>query len=108
MSPTSSVWPLVLHLAYLPKGRILAFNDWRDFSYGVYIYAFPIQQTLAYLNPGMSLPAMVGLSSAVTLGVAALSWRLIEKRALGLKEDAAAATSRMFDLGLTKIAAIVR
>jgi peptidoglycan/LPS O-acetylase OafA/YrhL len=26
--------PLVLHLAYLPKGRVLAFNDWGDCSYG--------------------------------------------------------------------------
>ena len=31
--------PLVLHLAYIPKGRILAFNGWGDFSYGVYICA---------------------------------------------------------------------
>ena len=43
--------PLVLHLAYIPKGRVLAFNEWGDFSYGVYIYAFPIQQTLAFLFP---------------------------------------------------------
>jgi hypothetical protein len=26
--------PLVLHLAYLPNGRVLAFNDWGDCSYG--------------------------------------------------------------------------
>ena len=37
-----SLAPLVLHLAYLPKGRVRSFNDWGDFSYGVYIYAFPI------------------------------------------------------------------
>ena len=47
--------PLVLHLAYLPKGRVRAFNGWGDFSYGVYIWAFPIQQTLAYLFPGTPL-----------------------------------------------------
>ena len=51
--------PLVLHLAYLPKGPIRAFNDWGDCSYGVYIYAFPIQQTLAFLFPGMPLVAMI-------------------------------------------------
>jgi peptidoglycan/LPS O-acetylase OafA/YrhL len=98
-----SLAPLVLHLAYLPKGRVLAFNDWGDCSYGVYIYAFPIQQTLAFLFPGMPLIAMILVSAAITLGVAALSWTLIEKRALALKGDFAAATSRAFNLGLAKI-----
>ncbi len=100
--------PLVLHLAYLPKGRIRSFNDWGDSSYGVYIYAFPIQQTLAFLFPGMSLLAMVALSGSASLGIAALSWTVIEKRALALKDDFASATSRAFNLGLAKIAGVVR
>jgi len=100
--------PLVLHLAYLPKGRIRSINDWGDFSYGVYIYAFPIQQTLAFLFPGMSLLAMVALSGSASLGIAALSWTVIEKRALALKGDFASATSRAFNLGLAKIAGVVR
>src|SRR5271169_2679900 len=100
--------PLVLHLAYLPKGRIRAFNDWGDCSYGVYIYAFPIQQTLAFLFPGIPLIAMIIFSGSPTLVVAALSWTLIERRALALKGDFAAATSRAFNLGLAKIAGVVR
>jgi peptidoglycan/LPS O-acetylase OafA/YrhL len=97
-----------MHLAYLPKGRIRSFNDWGDFSYGVYIYAFPIQQTMAFLFPGMSLWAMVALSGSITLGVAVLSWNGIEKRALALKDECASATSRAFNLGLTRIADVVR
>jgi peptidoglycan/LPS O-acetylase OafA/YrhL len=100
--------PLILHLAYIPGGRVRSFNDWGDFSYGVYIYAFPIQQTLALLFPAMSLLAMVAASSLLTLAVAALSWHGIEKRALALKGDFAAATGRALDLGLAKIAAAVR
>jgi peptidoglycan/LPS O-acetylase OafA/YrhL len=100
--------PLVLHLAYLPKGPVRAFNDWGDCSYGVYIYAFPIQQTLAFLFPGMPLIAMIVVSAAVTLGVAALSWALIERRALALKGDFAAATSRAVNLGWAKIGGVVR
>ena len=100
--------PLVLHLAYLPTGRIRAFNDWGDCSYGVYIYAFPIQQTLAFLFPGMPLIAMILCSGAITLAVAALSWTLIERRTLALKGEFAAATSRAFNLGWAKIAGVVR
>jgi peptidoglycan/LPS O-acetylase OafA/YrhL len=92
--------PLVLHLAYLPKGRIRAFNGWGDFSYGVYIWAFPIQQTQAFLFPGMPLVPFIGLAAGLTVAVAALSWFLIEQRALALKDDAAKATSRVLDLGL--------
>jgi peptidoglycan/LPS O-acetylase OafA/YrhL len=101
--------PLILHLAYIPDGRVIrSFNTWGDFSYGVYIYAFPIQQTLALFFPGMSLLAMVVLSAFLTLAVAAVSWHGVEKRALALKGDCAAATSRALNLGLARIAAAVR
>jgi peptidoglycan/LPS O-acetylase OafA/YrhL len=100
--------PLVLHLVYVPGGRIRSFNDWGDYSYGVYIYAFPVQQTLALLFPAMSLAAMMASSAVVSVSIAIVSWKLIEERALGLKGDFAEATSRAFSLGLEKIAGVVR
>ena len=103
-----SLAPLVLHLAYVPGGRIRSFNDWGDYSYGVYIYAFPIQQTLAYLFPDMSLGAMMASSALVSIAIAIPSWKLIEERALGMKGDFAAATSRALNLSLARIAALIR
>ncbi len=103
-----SLAPLVLHLAYVPGGRIRSFNDWGDYSYGVYIYAFPIQQTLAYLFPDMSLGAMMASSALVSIAIAIPSWKLIEERALAKKGDFAAATSRALNLNLAKIAASLR
>lgn len=57
-----------------------------DLSYGVYIYAFPIQQLLiigglAWLNPWV----FSVLATMATLPLAALSWFLVEKRAISLK-----------------------
>jgi peptidoglycan/LPS O-acetylase OafA/YrhL len=95
--------PLVLHLVYVPGGRIRQFNDWGDYSYGVYIYAFPVQQTLAFLFPAMTLGLMMGSSAVVSVAIAIVSWKLIEERALARKGDFAEATTRVFDAGLAKI-----
>src|SRR6202044_2016030 len=86
-----------------PGGRIRQFNDWGDYSYGVYIYAFPVQQTLAFLFPAMTLAAMMASSAVVSVAIAIVSWKLIEERALARKGDFAEATSRVFDIGLAKI-----
>jgi peptidoglycan/LPS O-acetylase OafA/YrhL len=98
--------PLVLHLVYVPGGRIRRFNDWGDYSYGVYIYAFPVQQTLAFFFPAMSLAGMMASSAVVSVAIAIVSWKLIEERALSLKGDFADATWRAFDLGLAKIGSL--
>ena len=96
--------PLVLHLAYVPGGAIRKFNGWGDFSYGVYIYAFPIQQTLAYLFPGLWLAGMMAASAAISCTIAAISWNLIEKPALARKDACAAATERLLGQALAKLA----
>jgi peptidoglycan/LPS O-acetylase OafA/YrhL len=56
----------------------------RDYSYGIYIYAFLVQQTLAEIgvrNLGVHLVA----TFALTIPLAALSWHFIERPALSLK-----------------------
>jgi peptidoglycan/LPS O-acetylase OafA/YrhL len=56
-----------------------------DLSYGVYIYAFPLQQLL--LIGGLTVHPLLftAISILVTLPVAALSWLLVEKPSLALK-----------------------
>ena len=94
--------PFLLHLAYIPGGRIRAVNNWGDYSYGVYIYAFPVQQTLALLFPKLTVIAMSLSAGVISLGLAFCSWNLVEKRAMGLKDVCANATAGAFERGLDK------
>ena len=89
--------PITLHLGYLFGGWIRNFNRLGDYSYGVYIYAFPVQQTLAALIPGISVDRMNVYASIVTLTLAVISWHFVEKPALDHKGAAAASTQRLFD-----------
>ena len=60
-----------------------------DLSYGTYIYAFPVQQTLIWLfKDRLSWTAVFALTVATTLALAFASWHLVEKRALRLKPHA--------------------
>ena len=62
------------------------FGRFGDFSYGVYIYAFAVQQTFMWYG-GKSYPFMLGLliTSVTTVLCAYLSWHFVENPALGLK-----------------------
>lgn len=98
--------PITLHLGYLFGGWVRNFNRLGDYSYGVYIYAFPVQQSLAALVPGISVAWMNVTASLVTLTLAVISWHLVEKPMLDQKNAGAAATRRLFDwcgAGLTDL-----
>ena len=77
--------PLVLLIATAsanPVARIIERTG--DLSYGIYIYAFPIQQTLMHFFNFSSLELMI---TSVPLSIAAgyASWHWIEKRCLQYK-----------------------
>lgn len=79
----------VLPLAYsvIVSGALIRKTRLRnDLSYGVYIYAFPIQQLLACFGLARWNPFLFFLiATAATLPVAALSWFVVERRAMALK-----------------------
>ncbi len=77
---------LVLYAAYLPVGGLHAFGRHGDFSYGLYVYSYPIQQSLVwYAGDRLSVAALAVLTFLLTLPLAVLSWNLLESRALALK-----------------------
>ncbi|MDK9705962.1 MAG: acyltransferase [Desulforhopalus sp.] len=56
-----------------------------DYSYGIYIYAFPVQQTIAHFWPHMPLKIYLIVTGIITVILAGLSWHWIERPALKLK-----------------------
>ena len=76
---------VVLVCAYHPRLQWRAFNRVGDYSYGLYVYSFPLQQTLMQRWPGLEPPGLLALSLPLAFGVAVLSWHAREQPALGLK-----------------------
>ncbi|HTD03321.1 acyltransferase [Undibacterium sp.] len=81
-----SIAYVLFYLAYVPAGFLRKFNAFGDNSYGIYIYAFPIQQSVIALLPGVSVSLLTIISFPVTLCFARASWYLVEQPALNLKK----------------------
>jgi peptidoglycan/LPS O-acetylase OafA/YrhL len=74
-----------LWFALVPGGSIRRFNLISDYSYGIYILCFPIQQTFVMLYPGITPLWLLISSFPVVLALAILSWHFIEHPALKQK-----------------------
>ena len=57
-----------------------------DYSYGIYLYAFPIQQTYAHLASRPEWWWNIVFALPVTICFAAFSWHCVEKHVLKLKK----------------------
>ena len=89
---------LALYIGSLNFGALARFTDRQDYSYGVYITTFPIQQVVYILLPEASPLINFAFSMLIALPVSALFWNLIEKPALKLK---AIRVDRVIDLLLS-------
>ncbi|WHY76922.1 acyltransferase [Neobacillus sp. WH10] len=77
---------LIFYIAFDTRLKLENFGKYGDFSYGIYIYAFPFQQIMVYIFHNQLSPLKNFLYSfPVTLLFAIVSWHLVEKRALKYK-----------------------
>ena len=76
---------LALYVALHPGLPVVPAARFGDLSYGLYIYGWPVEQTISYLRPDASWWELFLIAFPITGGVALLSWHLVEKRALSLK-----------------------
>jgi peptidoglycan/LPS O-acetylase OafA/YrhL len=73
-----------------------------DYSYGVYLYGFPVQQALAFALPQLhSYVLNFLISLAIALLLAAVSWHFVESRVLANRKTIIAFVQDGFDWLLT-------
>jgi len=80
----------IFYFGFLKCQPLQIYNRLGDYSYGMYIYAFPIQQIIAALYKECTPLIMMMLSLPLTLFFAVLSWHGIEKRTLAQKSAVSA------------------
>jgi peptidoglycan/LPS O-acetylase OafA/YrhL len=67
-----------------------AYNRLGDYSYGMYIYAFPVEQVIATTLHPASPWVMIAIGFPITLAFAAASWTWVEDPALANRHVLAA------------------
>jgi peptidoglycan/LPS O-acetylase OafA/YrhL len=85
---TALASPAVAYLVLLAGSsrRLQGIGSRRDLSYGLYVYAWPVQATLLVVGAASWwLPLYFAVSLAIAMALAFLSWTFVEAPALALK-----------------------
>ena len=77
---------VALLLGRLPLGPIRRFTNRVDLSYGVYIFGWPVSQTLIVFMPHISAAALILETSTIAIALAILSWHCVERPALRARD----------------------
>ena len=97
MFASNTFWATLFLWAFLPYATLVfayrapaifrRFGKRGDLSYGIYVYAFPVQQVVCYfvLKTGAGWFPAFAVSSMATVILAGLSWHYVERRALDWK-----------------------
>lgn len=99
---------LLMGLAYLPLLHPIRLGRFGDFSYGTYLYAFPIQQLIAQRSHGHISPWLLFLEAApLAVGAGVLSHFLVERhfisRGSQLKQEGLVPDERKTPSGAPRI-----
>ena len=71
-----------LYVGFVKYKPLLLYNKLGDYSYGIYIYAFPVEQVTSALYKHCTPIVMIVIALPLTFLFATLSWHTIEERAL--------------------------
>lgn len=78
------IWPIILLWCtiHLPFRK---FANIGDFSYGIYIYSFPIQQLATFFKLNKEINTYFLMCFSITMTLAMISWFIVEEPALSIK-----------------------
>ncbi|MBO0738174.1 MAG: acyltransferase [Alphaproteobacteria bacterium] len=77
---------LALWLALTPRLAVIPVARFGDLSYGLYIYGWPVEETVMWLSGGRALWwEILLIALPATAAIAFLSWHLVERPMLRLK-----------------------
>jgi peptidoglycan/LPS O-acetylase OafA/YrhL len=79
-------FPIIIILIGISSTRYIhsLSNKFGDFSYGIYIYSYPLQKVLVHFFI-LNYIQLTGITFILSIALGYLSWNLVEKRALRFK-----------------------
>lgn len=72
----------VLCFGFLSADKRAISGRWPDYSFGIYIYAFPVMVALDQMRLTDNYLVLAGVTLAITVPLAAFSWHMVEKPVL--------------------------
>jgi peptidoglycan/LPS O-acetylase OafA/YrhL len=84
-------------LVFAASPRLKRFQPPGDYSYGIYIYGFLVQQSVAHYLPALSSYPSLLLSMPIAVVLAAISWTLLERHALTFARNICTKGSSLVD-----------
>lgn len=82
-----AVLPLAYGVIWLALRRIPPFLTRDDYSYGLYLAAYPVQQAAIFLAPGIAWWGVLAVALPLTLLCAMLLWHGVERPLLARKRE---------------------
>jgi len=86
----------LLAIAFDTTFRMHRFAKYGDFSYGLYLYGFPVKQTVIFFSGAMTAGTLFMIAFPITLLLAWLSWRYVEAPSLKKKGTTSSFIRRQF------------
>ena len=83
--PANIALAAILMRVGLPQKAIPSVVKLPDYSYGIYIWHYPVLQAVLFLYPNLGPWGLMLIGTPIFLGLSALSWHLIEKPVLKFK-----------------------
>lgn len=88
----------IIWLAFLDVNWMKSYNRFGDYSYGLYIIHFPVGQVFYQLNPDGSPVVLTLQTFVVSLGLAMLLWKWVEKPALAQVNQVEGRLSKLLEV----------